>query len=396
MKRFASVLALMLVLVMTLSVTVSAGPDGIIENPVITVPYQSPTIDGVINTDEGWSVAALMNAETLGYFWGHNPLTSDGNIFYAVDDEGISVAGKIVEGLSAVDMSGIDVTGLNQFNYSTGIDDIDIDENGNSYGWNGDVMGLMFDPLGALLNEGFTGADYSSWYLVGLHEGDICKVYRTHSAADGDITDQIQAAGQKTADGWCFEIKLSWDMIIADTAYASMETINLTKDNILKTGNTIRACALYQDRFYDEEQGSVMTWGRYITAPTQLQDGTPGHMGSGEYINSYGINLALGEVPVSDPNGDDTSDTTTAANNDTTAAESEVVDVTDASGNVVTDASGNKVTAVVTKAPSTTKGQNTGATTGQNSTQTLDITIAVALGTLAVSGIGIVASKKRR
>ena len=387
MKKLLSVLALMLVLAMTFSMTVSAGPDGIIENPEITVHYISPTIDGNIVSNEGWSTAALMNANTLGYFWAHNPLTSDDNIFYAVDAEGISVAGKVVEGLSAIDMSGIDVTGMNQFNYSTGEDNIDpnAETGAKDYGWNGDVMGLMFDPLGALIAEGFAGqADYSAWYLVGLFEGDVAKIYRSHTPnneKNGDITAKagVQAAGKKLDDGWCFEIKLPWDMILSDINDASMGYVNLTKEDVLKNGNTIRAGALYQDRFFDEEQGSVQTWGRYITAPTSLPDGTPGHVGTGEAIQSYGINLVLADVP--ETVNEETDETTTGPNGETAAPKP------------------GETSKITTKNPATTNSQNKGNATGGSSAQTFDMTIALAVGAFAVSGIGVVASvatKKRK
>ena len=380
MKKFTMALSLMLVLIMTLSTAVLAGPDGIIENPETTVPFTTPTIDGNIDPNEGWSTAVLMNANTLGYFWAHNPLTSDGNLFYAVDNDGIYVAGKIVEGLSAIDMNGIDCVGMNQFMYSTGTDNIDVDANGTSYGWNGDVMGLMFDPLKALVNNGFTfNTDFSAWYLVGLHEGDVLKVYREKINA-GDITDQIEGAGKATSDGWCFEIKIPWDIIVKDTNDASYGAFELKKEDILKTGADIQACALYQDRFYDEEQGAVQTWGRYITVATALPDGTPGHMGSGENIASYGIKLKLGEVPAAPDNNNNNNNNNNNQNN------------TNTNNNTNTTNKNN----TTTNKNNTTSSANKGTGTGTTSPQTFDMGIVVALGALATSGIGFAISKKRR
>ena len=85
----------------------------------------------------------------------------------------------------------------------------------------------------------------------------------------------------------------------------------------------------------------------------------------------------------------------------TDTAETVIVDVTDDKGNVVTDNKGNKVTQKVTAknttaSKSTTKAASTGASTGGNAAQTFDIGIAVALGALAVSGVGIVSSRKKR
>ncbi|MBR5514985.1 MAG: S-layer homology domain-containing protein, partial [Clostridia bacterium] len=159
---------------------------------------------------------------------------------------------------------------------------------------NGDVFGVMFDPLGALMAEGFTGStDLSANYLVGLFEGDEAKVFKLNTSEPGDVTDKVEAAGHKTETGWCFELKISWDDIIADTEEASLGFVNITKEDILTRNSLIKTSVLYQDRFYDMESLSVETWGRYITAAETLPDGTPGHMGNGENIGSYGISLYL-------------------------------------------------------------------------------------------------------
>ena len=400
MKKFLGVLAIMLVLVMSFAMTASAAALHVDPNPNTTVPFVTPTVDGNIDVaGEGYSNKVDLSDVTCGHYWAHNPMSSQADLYYAFDNEGLYVAGVVTEGLPAVDMAGIDVTGLNQFNYSTGFDDLDIDEETgyNNYGWNGDVMGIMVDPFGAFIAEGFGGgADKSAWYMVGLFEGDNARVYKSQTSTDGEITDKVKAAGKKTAAGWDFEVMIPWDMIIADTDDCSMGFVAVDKETLVKEGTYLRVGAMYHDRFFDEEQGGLGTWGRYIVVPTTLSDGTPGPGGVGENIASYGIELTLGAI---DDTDETTTANTTAEPGTTTAPETEIVDVTDASGNKVTDASGNRVTAVVTKKPATTNSQNKGNTTGGNSAQTFDMALAVAIGTFAVSGIGVVASvatKKRK
>ncbi len=397
MKKFSAILVCVLMLAMTLATTVSAGPHGVIENPPITVPTGAPTIDGVVNGDEGWSTAALMNAETCGYFWRQNPLTSDGNILFSVDKDGFYFAGKIVEGLQAQnEITGEDVTGLNQFIYSTGEDWIDVDSTDPTfhYGYDGDVFALLFDPLGRMLEYGFN-SDYTPWYMIGLFEGDQAKMYRQKVNA-GDITDKVKVAGHATANGWEFEAMIPWDIIIADIEAITYGDVVLTVDELIADGAQHKVAGMYQDRFNDEEAGEVATWGRFVTVPTNLADGTPGHMGSGDTVMSCGITLNISNT-LKGPSADDSgnADESTTANNGGDATETEFVDVTDEKGNVVTDASGNKVTQKVT-VKSTTKKATTGTSTGGNAAQTFDIGIAVALGALATSGIGFVATKKRK
>ena len=301
MKKFTKVLALALALMMVIPVASFAGPHGIIENPAIVVSKADITVDGNIDEAEGYSEPAKMNYDTCGFYWAHNPLSTNADVYYAYDEDGIYIAADIFEGLEAIDeRTGDDLTGLNSFVYSTGVDNIDIsDEDPYGYGWNGDVFGVMFDPLGALMAEGFTGStDLSANYLVGLFEGDEAKVFKLNTTEPGDVTDKVEAAGHKTETGWCFELKISWDDIVADTIEASFETVEITKETILSAPDAlIRTNVLYQDRFFDTEQNKVDTWGRYMTAPTELQDGTPGHMGSGEGVASYGITLNLKTAP---------------------------------------------------------------------------------------------------
>ena len=397
MKKIIAALALIMILASALTTSVFAGPNGIIENPPINVPAMVPTIDGVINENEGWSVSALMNYDTLGFYWHVNPLTMDGNVRFAWDKTNLYYCAKIVDGLETHhEITGeLIPAGYNSFIYSTGPDDIDVDDNGTNYGYNGDIFCLLIDPLGVMQNDlGYVGnEDFTPWYLVGLFEGDVAKMYR-QKTSEGDITDQVKVAGKKTADGWQFEAAIPWDIIIKDVddITFSESAEYLTKEALFAENAWIRVGAMYHDRFYDPEAGEVSTWGRFTTCPTTLATGMHGQGSSGDNVLSCGINLYL-QAPVNDS---DTAPNTDPSTDTTVEPETSYVDVTDDKGNVVTDDKGNKVTQKVTVKPSSTKKPTTGASTGGNAAQTFDIGIAVALGALATSGIGIVASKKRK
>ena len=398
MKKFIAIVATLLIVVSTMATTVMAGPNGIIENPPINVPAMSPTIDGTINENEGWSVSALMNYDTLGFYWHVNPLTMDGNVRFAWDNDNLYYCADIVDGLEAThEITGETIpAGYNTFLYSEGEDwiDVDPDDPTNHYAYDGDIFGIIIDPMSVMLDAGFTGnEDYTPWYLVGLFEGDVAKMYR-QKINQGDITDQVKVAGHKTAEGWQFEAAIPWDMIIKDVEDISFGECVIDKAELLKAGTEkIRLGAMYHDRFDDPEAGERSTWGRFVTCPTTLATGMSGNGSSGTNVLSCGIILNL----LAPEGGEDT--TTAAGGNDTTTAaggdDTSYVDVTDEKGNVVTDASGNKVTQKVT-VKTTTKKATTGTSTGGNAAQTFDIGIAVALGALATSGIGFVATKKRK
>ncbi|MBQ4562484.1 MAG: hypothetical protein IJA55_09175 [Clostridia bacterium] len=412
MKKIITVL-LALLMISIMSVQIMAGPEGVIENGPIDTPKVSPTVDGNITETEGWSVAASMDYDTLGFFWHVNPLTFKGTVKFAYDDEYFYYAADLTDGLESVhEITGeVIPAGTNEFVYSSGTDDIDIKDDGSAFGYNGDVFGMLIDPAGILANNGFTGnEDNSPWYMVGLFEGDVARMYREKVNA-GDITDKVKVAGHKTATGWCLEAGIPWDMIIEDIENISYGDCVIDKAELLSDKSLVRAGAMYHDRFNDPEAGEVATWGCFVTVPSTMADGTPGHMGTGTNVKSLGLNLYL---EAKDQVGEDTtaSDSTattdapaTDSGSDTVTEETETafVEVTDDKGNAVTDASGNKVTQKVTvkvtskaTAKATTKKATTGTAAGGNAAQTFDIGIAAAIGSLAVSGIVYKGAKKRK
>ncbi len=294
-KKITTLLALVICFTILLSSTTClfARPYGIIENAPITVPNITPTVDGYINNDEGWSMSALMNYDTLGYFWRQNPLTMNGSVCFAYDANGFYYAANIVEGLKAYnEITGEDVTGINEFIYSTGYDNVDYYD-GSGYGWNGDVFGLMLDPLGAMLNDGYTGnQDYTPLYLVGLFKDGTARMYREKINA-GEITSQVKVKGCKTAKGWTFEACIPWSIIIKDIHDITWGEVILNKNDILKRGALIRASAMYHDRCYDPEADEIVTWGRFVTVPTTRPDGLGGHGGNGLSVQDCGLTLYM-------------------------------------------------------------------------------------------------------
>ena len=347
------------------------------------------------------------NAQSYTYEPGGYPATTPDGIplnFYKIDDQTTSAPAGVTP-----DACFWYTFGGNSFQYSTGEDDID-----GYAGWNGDVISFMIDPCGAFEYDGFmANEDYTPYYNFGLFEDGSVKVYRSRiTGAEGDITIECKTAGKATDDGFCFEAMIPWEVIVDDANNAGAVmglSEEITKENCIAEGTVHRAAFSLQDRFYDEEAEMVDTWGRYMTVPAVTADGVNGWQTSGGNIKTYGLKLQMGgegAPVVTETTGDDT---TEAVSDDTTeAVVSETVVVTDDKGNTVTDDKGNTVTDVVTKKPTdttnktatTTKTASTKKpTTSSNSNsaaQTFDAGIAVALGALATSALGVVYSKKRK
>lgn len=458
MKKLAILLSVVLCVVIMLPLSVSAASWMIEENPVISVANVTPTIDGNIDANEGLSATGYLKEETAIGAYGTNPITGYVEFNFASTDEGLYFAVNVVELGSAYMVRFYDADGNtaydavypdanaasytcseggyptttpdgkeiqyykidantvscpvgvipysafmgtytgNSFQYSTGKDTID-----NYAGFNGDTIGLSLDLLGAWEADGFlANSDKVPMYSFGLFQDGSVRVARSYYN-DGEITEMCTTAGKATENGFCFEAMIPWDIIIDDqNEFGSVMGLSteFTKENVLAEGSIHRASVTWQDRLYDEESEMVDTWSRYITVCETTAAGTPGYKGAGDPISCMGLKLQMTGSSVT--NSVDTA--APAPTDDTTTAEeivTETVAVTDAKGEVVTDADGKIVTEVVTKkvTSSTTKSATTGKTNTSNNSsaaQTFDAGIAVAIGTLATSALGVVYSKKRK
>ncbi len=299
MRRISFFIAFMMIL-SVLPIMTYAGADFIIENDTVSMPYAEPDLDGVITDGEGWSDAADFDKNTAGHFWAHLALTTSADLYFAHSDEGIYFAGDITERNYVMDR---DENGVltafrgNGFIHSTGFDDVDGTEVGSDYGWNGDIFSLMIDPMDLLYNSGFTGnEDFSPWYNIGLFKNDdgseTARVYRS-KVNKGELTEEdgVRAAGASTKDGWIVEAFIPWSVIAQDISDISFGTVSVTAEELKADGAAFSAAIMYHDRFFDEEGGMVDTWGRFITVTSVCDDGTPGHMSSGDCVKSFGLKL---------------------------------------------------------------------------------------------------------
>ena len=366
MKKICAMICVILICVSGFSLAAGAEAEEIKANPPVTVTYAKPTIDGSINDSEGWSSPALFNNDTVGFFWAFNPLAAQGKLYFAYDDEGIYFAAAITEKdyIEHNDQNGDPrVYEGDGFVPSTGEDKIDVQPGGiRDYGWDGDVLTLMIDPCGKLVEAGMNGnQDYSAWYDISLFKDGKVHIYRGKISPD-EITSKCKAKGKTITDGWSVEVFIPWDIILKDAETASAGKVKLTKADVAAAGASSRAAVMYMDRFVDPDSGLVDTWGRFITVAETTTSGAPGWLSSGDNIGAFGLVLNNGERPAqesgSDPEGDPASEKTGAA---------------------------------TTKTASTGKGKN-----NNTSAQTFDAGMAAAFGCMLVSVLGVTFGKKRK
>lgn len=363
-----------LLLFTLLSLTVYANPDMQADIGNINVPMSTPTIDGSINANEGWSEGVYAYKDLMATFGNTNDILQSFYLYYAYDEDGLYYAADILD---------------NSFVLSTGEDDIDNVQNDFNiknevvYGYNGDIFTFVIDPLGRFLYEGYlANNDYNAWYSVGIFEGNVCRMFRGHNRS-GDITAEVKVNGQTTDSGWRFEAFIPWDFICQDAEDMSFGDITVTPAELYAGGAQHRAMAIYMDRFVDPESGDVATFQRFATCGHVLADGLMGYLSSGVCLKAYGITLTM------EGNGE-TAETT---NEDTTTAETEKACDTDTKP--VTEEKKNEATTPKTTTKSTTKKAATGSTTGGNAAQTFDMGVAVAIGAAVIAVIAFIFVKKK-
>ncbi len=448
MKKLSLLLCMILLAMSIMPVGVSAASWYINENAPVAVPDAKPTIDGTISADEGWSAKALMNEDTASSFWGENPLTSSTELYFAASNDGLYVAADVsdvgaayvvkfynedgsrkhyatyidenagtyaredgkypsvtpdgyellyhrtVEKEDSAPEGVIPVCSFwntfsgNTFIYSTGEDTVD-----TQAGWNGDVIGIALDPLKAFIEDQFMESDdITPFYNFGLFEDGSVKVYRTDCENQGEVTEECQTAGQVTDDGFCFEALIPWDLIVDDANAAGAVmglSTEITKEDCIAAAAEHKIGVRYMDRWNNPETGAVDTWSRFFLICNECADGSKAYEGSGANLKSYGLTLVMDGV-AEDTTPPDTTDTAAPDTTDTAAPES-----TDTAAPGTTKAPDTTKAPTATKAPTTNK--NTTTSNNNNSAaQTFDAGIAVTLGALATSALGVVYSKKRK
>lgn len=344
----------------------------------ISLPEASPTVDGVISEDEGWSEPKYFDKTNTEGAWGGQDVDVFGDLYRAYDADYLYIAANI---------------NIPEYSLCEGEDWIEGGDRGDLPGWDGDVFILSLDPMQALLNEGF-GTDPAAWYCIGLFDGGVVRTYRTH-LNDKEITDLVLAKGNVTEGGWMFEAAIPWKTICDDVAELSQGFAEFEPEDILKKGNIISASMIYYDRRYDPEAEQRITHSRYVTVATEFPDGTPGVMGTPWTIQAHGIFLEVdplekADAPENDPIQKDPvqNDTLNEGNNE---SREPAVNKENAAANGQENAQGSA-------APSKQESKKpvNSATTNSSAAQTFDAGISVMLSVLCASGAGVAYFRKRK
>ena len=444
MKKAISLLIVLALAATMLSVQVSAATWKIDENPTIELTPSTPTIDGTIDKNEGWSEKAMLDEMTVGYFGlPFQLLTASSELYFATSDEGLYFGANYVDQGAAYCVKFYEYKGdehithirvyadPNTPNYSAEpgkfpevtpdgtqllyyrIDDYtwsapdgvlpdavfwrtstevygglntvepstDTDYlDQGMAGWNGDVLGLSLDPLSLFNTNGFE-KEVAPLYCFSLFDDGSVRVARSCSHANGEVTADCKTAGKLTDHGFVIEAFIPWTRIIDDL---NTEAQALGFDHTFTKDELTADGALHRAAvtLYDRLYSNELD--DVDTCGRYVTACAMTDAGVPGYLSS-GITFdAMGlKIKMNAPAGEESESN---AESESSAPES---------GSETSGSSGSQVT--TSRSAVTTKSAGTGGKSGGNgsSAQTFDAGIAVFVGLLAVSGIAAVYIAKK-
>ncbi len=188
-------------LLATLAISASALEDD--ERTDVTVYYNTPTLDGVINPGEWDQENALDVTADNAMLWGGDEINNAVYFYYSWDDTGLYLAADVVDSDVCKPADTSEVYNLDAFQVAI------------------DPAGLIGDDLGG-------GAMF---YSIGpMQDGNLGAVYHPYGGAAEDF--DYTGAYSMTDSGWQFEMIIPWTSIeiLGDDGYewhhADGEVIN--------------------------------------------------------------------------------------------------------------------------------------------------------------------------
>ncbi len=271
--------------------------------PSATLAGKTVTVDGKIGSDEPYTDPVRIDSHNSSTSWTYRSRNLIDIDFYSSWDEtGFYVGATVVDPTPYL---------------STVSPDTDDDDEGSAqYGGDGDVLVFSIDPLAIRKTTGrlyWESSSPTAWYSMAPMADGSLKVYRSQYN-EGDITDQVDVAYVKNSNNtWTVELKLTWDMILEDTAACVDKTVDelgYTVEDFAAMDAVHNAMFRYMDRWYYSssdpysgyhvgylDEGARFTISCNITPSDGfLADGvTPATHGNGKDAQVYGIYLHMSE-----------------------------------------------------------------------------------------------------
>lgn len=283
MNKFKFIVSLILVLSMLMPISSFALFD---ETDDVCIFLSTPTLDGVINKDDGWSDPVVLNNDTLAVISANkqNPIDASAMAYMAYDSENLYFAAEITEFDEVVSIENL----LCESDLSEPID-------GGDYGFDGDVFALTIDVMSLLTADRSNYDKKAPFYCVGFDSEGNGGVYRSNGAAEEILGSELATAKVSfTENGWVFEASVSHEVVLEDLFAVkgidknSAEAQKLEYDYFYGNIDS-KANFVYKSNRIDHEAEEVITYAEYASVLETSLDGTPGRLLYGTPIKTFGI-----------------------------------------------------------------------------------------------------------
>ncbi|MBQ4561843.1 MAG: S-layer homology domain-containing protein [Clostridia bacterium] len=279
MKQIKIVLSLLLVFSMLLPMSSFALFD---EMDDVCVWHSTPTLDGIVNKEDGWSDPVVLDNDTLAIV-SHNKqnlIDMNAKAYMAYDDSNLYFAAEITEFGENMDFDTLVCPSV-----------LDKAYDGGNFGFDGDVFALTLDVLNMLTNDPANYEKNAPFYCVGFDLDGNASVYHSNGTADEILdAESAEAAVTFTDSGWVFEARVSLDTIVADIcANTDTDVENFDYFSLLYGNVDSKANFVYKSNRFDLEAEEVITYAEYASVADTALDGMPGYMLYGSPVKSFGI-----------------------------------------------------------------------------------------------------------
>ena len=279
MNKIKIVISVLLVLCMLVPLSSFALFD---EMDDVCVWYSTPSLDGVINKEDGWSDPVVLNNETLAVVSHNkqNPIDMNAKAYMAYDDGYIYFAAEVVEFGENMD-------------FDTLICPSDLSEpvDGGDFGFDGDVFAITIDVLNLLTADPANHEKNAPFYGVGFDLDGNAAVYHSNGKADEILGSDVASASVTfTESGWNVEARVSLDVLIADICAAvGMNVEDFDREALLYGNVDSKMSFAYKSNRIDLEAEEVITYAEYASVADTALDGTPGYMLFGTPVKTLGL-----------------------------------------------------------------------------------------------------------
>ncbi len=262
------------------------------EMDVVCVNKGTPTIDGTINSDEGWSDAIAIDQDTAAVVYLNDTLPINATAYLAFDEDFLYFSADITELITQPWYNR-----ENLFSPSVLTDDGLVfetyDFNNTDFGFSGDVFSFAVDPLSVLTNAEKYDQRAPMYNVAYDAEGNGA-MFHSNCGEAGILNDtQAKVAVTLNDTGWVFEAAVSMDVVVEDIIANS--GVSVDRNDITTSYDDWKASFIYKASKFSTDAEEYSVSGVCSTVADYTHDLYPGQWTNGMDVKTFGLTFYLND-----------------------------------------------------------------------------------------------------